>query len=103
MLELLLGLNVIAQAVGPGYVGLPGYQSPPWPHYVCLNDTRSSSYVNLRSRPTTRAQSRGRINHGASTQIVNRVVGNDDGMWWAEIVLPNGQSGYVRDDYVCVR
>lgn len=100
MYELLLASTLLAQRVGPGYVGLPPQQT----HFkICLNDPRPSSYVNLRSRPTARSQSLGKLNHNEGVDIVSRGAGPDDGMWWAYVRLTNGGTGYVRDDYVCVR
>lgn len=99
MLELVLASQLIAQSVGPGYVGRP---SAP-PYYICLNDPRPSSYVNLRSQPTTRARSLGKLRQGVGVSILDRGSGPDDGMWWAYVRVSNGGTGYVRDDYVCVR
>jgi hypothetical protein len=96
MIDLLLSATLIAQRVGPGYVGLP--QAP---FYICLNDP--GSFVNLRSSATTNSRSMGRLHQGTPVNILNRLTGPHDGMWWSYVRLPNGGTGYVRDDYVCVR
>ena len=96
MLDLLLSSVLLAQRVGPGYVGIPSA-----PYYICLNDP--GSYVNLRSRPTTRGKKLGKLRQGTPVNIIVRGPGPDDGMWWSYIRTTSGGSGYVRDDYVCVR
>lgn len=87
---------LLAQSVGPGFIGRPLTPS----YYVCLNDTRSSSYVNVRVAPTTKSRSIGRLNHGASIYFIRRVVGNDN-YYWAEVDTPHGV-GWIRDDYTCI-
>lgn len=97
MLELLASATVlIAQSVGPGFVGVPGT-----PFVVCLNDPSTS--VNIRTGPSTRNKSMGRLRHGQGLFIIDRIVSNSDGMWWAKVRTSNGQVGFVRDDYVCGR
>jgi hypothetical protein len=93
MLDLLASALILAQAVGPGYV------PPPTSFYVCLNDRRS--YLNLRSAPTTRSRSIGKLSYGESLVVLDRFVSND-GLYWAKIRTSRGV-GYVRDDYVCIR
>lgn len=94
--ELLLATTLLAQNVGPGYVGRPSY-----PYYICLNDP--TSYVNVRSRPTTKSKKIGALRQGNPVDILSRGAGPDDGMWWAYVRTYSGGTGYVRDDYVCVR
>lgn len=98
--ELLLVSSLVTQNVGPGYVGQPTYSNIS-PFYICLNDP--SSYVNIRSSPTTRSKKIGKLHFGDSVSIINRIAGPHDGMWWAYIRTYNGNKGFVRDDYVCVR
>jgi hypothetical protein len=98
MLELLSLPIILAQSVGPGYVGRPTVYAP---YYICLNDPRS--YVNLRSGPSTQARKLGKLYQGNTVDILSRGEGQHDGMWWAYVRTPNGGTGFVRDDYVCVR
>jgi hypothetical protein len=94
--ELLLATSFIAQSVGPGYVGRPST-----PFYICLNNP--SSYLNVRSKPTTQSKRIGKLRHFHPVSIISRGPGIHDGMWWAYIRTYEGNTGFVRDDYVCVR
>lgn len=96
MLDIALSF-LLAQSVGPGFIGRPIHAS----YYVCLNDTRPSSYVNVRVSPSQRSRSIGRLNHGASIYFIQRVVGNDN-FYWTEVDTPHGV-GWIRDDYTCIR
>jgi hypothetical protein len=96
MLETILASALIAQSVGPGYVGRP---TPSF--YICLNDPRS--HLNLRSKPTTSSRVIGKLRQGNPVDILDRGTGLQDGMWWAYVRTAGGGTGYVRDDYVCVR
>lgn len=84
-----------AQAqVGPGYIPAP-YVST---YYICLNDPKS--FVHIRSAPSRRASSIGRLSFGTIVPFQRRFVAND-GMYWAQINY-FGMDAYVRDDYICV-
>lgn len=96
MFELALSSFLVAQSVGPGFVGRPIQPT----FRVCLNDTRPSSYVNLRTSPSTNSRSKARLNHGAPIYFYRTLAGND-GFYWAQVSTNQGD-GYVRDDYVCV-
>lgn len=96
MIDLLFSGFLVAQNVGPGYIGRPLTPS----YYVCLNDKRPSSYLNLRSAPTQNSRVLARLSH--NTPIYHREIYAGGGnYWWAFIKTPQG-SGWVRDDYVCI-
>lgn len=93
MLELLL----LAQAVGPGYIPVPGvYQRPT--AFICVND--SGSFVHLRSAPSTSAKSLAKLYQGNIVTPVRSVPVN--GMYWTAVQTYGGRTGWVRDDYICV-